>query len=146
MDAGGLGQWRGRPTAKGNGKNPSDKWKRSRKGWCKVTRTSERAEDSRSVLDLRENRSSIEGFLGKATAATMSWTIEFFWKGKRCRKASQAKVEERKASSKMLELFFGISKLEVRLRARWRRLHRRRKQAQRLARSTRMNAQRWICV
>ena len=65
---------------------------------------------------------------------------------KRCEEASQAKVEERKASPKMLEHLFGISKLEVRLRARWRRLHRRRKQTKRLARLTRLNAQRWICV
>ena len=44
----------------------------SRKRWCKVSRTSERAEDRRSVLGLRENRSSIEGLLGKATAARQS--------------------------------------------------------------------------
>ena len=50
---------------------------RSRKIWCKVIRTSERAEDSWSVLELLENRSSIEGLLRKATAATESTTIEF---------------------------------------------------------------------
>ena len=35
-----------------------------------------------------------------------------------------SKVEERKASPKMLEHLFGISKLEVQLRARWSRLER----------------------
>ena len=45
---------------------------RSKNMWCKVTKTSERAEDPRPVLESRENKSSIEGLLGKATAATES--------------------------------------------------------------------------
>ena len=68
----------------GKGEEPQWHRERSMKGWCKVIRTSESAEDSRSVLELQENRSSIEGLLGKATAATESRTIGFSWKGKRC--------------------------------------------------------------
>ena len=68
------------------GKGEESQWRRerSRKKWRKVIRTSERTEDPGSVLELRENRSSLEGLLGKATAATESRTIEFSWKGKRC--------------------------------------------------------------
>ena len=66
------------------GEEPHWQRERSMKRWCNVMRTSERAEDPRPVLELRENMSSIKGFLCKATAATESRTIEFSWKGKRC--------------------------------------------------------------
>ena len=39
----------------GIGEEPHWQRERSRKRWCKVTRTSERAEDSRSTLEFREN-------------------------------------------------------------------------------------------
>ena len=83
MDVGGFGQRKGRPTSKGRGKNPTRKGERSRKGRCEVFRTIKHAKDSRSVLELGENRSPIEGLLGKATAATEPRTVKFFWKGKR---------------------------------------------------------------
>ena len=59
------------------------------------------------------------------------------------RKANQARVEERKENPEMLEHLCGIIN-RARLRARWHRLHHRRKQVQRLARLTRLSAQRWI--
>ena len=68
----------------GKGEEPHWQRERSRKTWCKVMRTREHAEDPRSVLELRENKSSIEGLLGKATAATESRTVEFSWNGNRC--------------------------------------------------------------
>ena len=58
------------------------------------------------------------------------------------RRASQARVEERKTNPKMLEHLCEISKLKVQLRARWRRLHRNLEQVLLLERSTRLNAQR----
>ena len=67
-------------------------------------------------------------------------------KGNDVKGKNQARVEERKENPKMLEHLCGISKLEVQLRAWWHRLHHRRKQAQRLARLTRLSAQRWICA
>ena len=82
LDVGGFGHWKG-PTSKGMEKNPTGKGERSRKGRYEVFRTIENAKDSRSVLELRENRSSIGGLLGKATAATEPRTSKFFWKGKR---------------------------------------------------------------
>ena len=50
-------------------------------------------------------------------------------------KATAAQARQR-VSPKVLEHLFGISKLGVQLRSRWRRLRRRRKQAKRLGRST----------
>ena len=54
---------------------------REQERWCEIIRTSKHTENSGSVLELRENRSSIEGLLGKATAAE-SRTVKFSWKGK----------------------------------------------------------------
>ena len=87
-----------------------------------------------------------EGLLGKATAATESRTIEFSWKGKRCERQVRQRWRNERQVGKMLEHLFGTSELEVQLRARLFRLHRTRKQAPRLVRLTRLNAQRWICV
>ena len=61
------------------------------------------------------------------------------------RRAGQAKVVERKENPLMLEHLCGINS-RVRLRAQWHRPHHRQKQAQRLARLTRLSAQRWIGV
>ena len=49
-------------------KGKESRWQRKgdRKRWCEFIGTSKHAENSRSVLELRENRSSIEGLLGKA--------------------------------------------------------------------------------
>ena len=92
MDVGGFGQWKGRNSSKGKGKNPTGtgKGKGSRKRWkrwCEIIRTSEHTENSKSVLELRENRSSIQGLLGEPwqmATATESRTFKFSWKGKRC--------------------------------------------------------------
>ena len=58
---------------------------------------------------------------------------------------NQAKVVERKENPKMLEHLYGINS-RVPQRAQWHRLHHRQRQAQRLARLTRLSAQRWICA
>ena len=97
------------------------------------------------MLDLRENRSTIEGLLGKATAATERRTIKIFWKRKRRRRQVWQRWKERQIQ-RGRSTCFGINRLKHQLRARKRRLHRRVKQAQQLARSTRLNARRWICV
>ena len=47
------------------------------------------------MLDLRENRSTIEGLLGKATAATERRTIKIFWKRKRRRRQVWQRWKER---------------------------------------------------
>ena len=102
----------------GKGEEPHWQRERGRNIWCKMIRTSERAEDSRSVLELR---------------------------GKRC----ERQVRQRWRKERQVQRCWSTcveSKLEVQLRARWRRLHRRRKQAQRLVRLSRLNAQRWICA
>ena len=62
------------------------------------------------------------------------------------RRASQARVEERKTNPKMLKYLCEISKLKVQSRARWRRMHCNLDQVRLLERSTRLNAQRWICA
>ena len=80
MDVGGFGQPKGRSTPKGKEKEPHWQSERNRKRWCDIIRTSEYAESSRSMLELREDRSSIKRLLGEATAATKSRTIELFWK------------------------------------------------------------------
>ena len=61
LDVGGFGQWKVRPTFRGKGEEPRWQRRRSRNRWCKVIRTSDRAEDPRLVVGLRENSSSIEG-------------------------------------------------------------------------------------
>ena len=66
------------------GKEPHWQGKRNWKRWHEIIRTSEHAENSRSVLELRKDRPSIERLLGKATAATESGTfklVELLWKG-----------------------------------------------------------------
>ena len=55
---------------KGKGKNPTgtSKGKGNRKRWkiwCEIIRTNEHTENSKSVLELRENRSPIQGLLGE---------------------------------------------------------------------------------
>ena len=54
------------PFPKGKGKNPTctGKGRGNRKRWCEIIGTSKHAENSRSVLELQENRSSIEGLVG----------------------------------------------------------------------------------
>ena len=57
------------------------------KGWCEIIGTSEHTENSKSVLELRENRSPVQGLLGEPwqmATATESRTFKFSWKGKRC--------------------------------------------------------------
>ena len=86
MDVGGFGQWKGRNFPKGTGKNSTGTGKRW-KGWCEIIGTSEHTENSKSVLELRENRSPVQGLLGEPwqmATATESRTFKFSWKGKRC--------------------------------------------------------------
>ena len=74
------------------GKESCWRWQRKRsrkrwKRWFEIIRTSEHTENSKSVLELRENRSSIQGLLGELwqmATATESRTFNFSWKGKRC--------------------------------------------------------------
>ena len=86
MDGGGFGQWKGRKFPKGK----KFHWHWQRKGsrrrwkiWCEIIRTSEHTENSKSVLELRENRSSVQGLLGEPWQME-SRTFKFSWKGKRC--------------------------------------------------------------
>ena len=81
-----YGCWRVRTIERTNffkrkGKEPHWQRKGNRKRWCEIMVTSKHSENSRSVLELRENRSSIEGLLGKATAAE-SRTVKVSWNGK----------------------------------------------------------------
>ena len=92
MDVGGFGQWKGRNFPKGKGKNSTGTGKgkgtgKRWKGWCEIIRTSEHTENSKSVLELRENKSPVQGLLGEPwqmATATESRTFKFSWKGKRC--------------------------------------------------------------
>ena len=99
----------------------------------------------RSVLELWENRSSIEGLLGKEATATELRTIEFSRKGKR----SERQVRQRWRKERQVQRCWSTC-LES---ANWKSscelggvVCTADKQAQRLARLTRLNAQRWICV
>ena len=64
MDVGGFGQWEGRNFPKGKGNSTEFHWhwqkkgnRKRWKGWCEIIETSEHTENSKSVLELRENRS-----------------------------------------------------------------------------------------
>ena len=81
MDVGGFGQWKGRPTSKGKGKLAKGKEQEKTVQSHQDNRTRKRFKVS---VELWENRSPIEGLLGKATAATEPRTNKFFWNGKRC--------------------------------------------------------------
>ena len=90
MDVGGFGQWKGRNFPKG--KEFYWNWQRKAnrkrwKGWCEIIGTSEHTENSKSVLELWENRSPVQGLLGEPwqmATATESRTFKLSWKGKRC--------------------------------------------------------------
>ena len=71
MDVGGFGQWKGRTLAKGNGKNPIGKGKGTGKRWCEIIGTSRHAENSRSVLDLREKQAINRRTAGQGHCSTI---------------------------------------------------------------------------
>ena len=89
--------------------------------------------------------SSIEGSLGKATAATESRTIEISWKGKRCQRQVRQRLRKERQVQGCGNTCLESSKLEGPVESSvapsapqtetssWVRL-------------TRLNAQRWICV
>ena len=62
---------------KGTGKDGKDE--------CEIVGMSEHTENSKSVLELRENRSPMQGLLGEPwqmATATESRTLKLSWKGK----------------------------------------------------------------
>ena len=70
-DVEGFGQWKGRPASKEKEKNPLTKGKLKEK-MVQSHQDKQTCRRFKAVLELRENRSSIEGLLGKATGATLS--------------------------------------------------------------------------
>ena len=80
------------------------------KGWCDIIGTSEHTENSKSVLDLRENRSPVQGLLGLADGhSNRVKDIQILLEREAMRRANQAKVVERKENPKMLEHLCGIN-------------------------------------
>ena len=125
-------------------KGSRKRWKR----WCEIIRTSEHIENSKSVLELRENRSPTHGLLGEPwqmATATESRTFKFSWKGKRCEgQVKQRWWKERKIPRCWSTCVESTAEFGCELSGTI--LHLRQKQAQRLARLTRLSVQRWICV
>ena len=82
MDVRGFGQWKGRHF-QGKGEEPTGKGNAAGKDGAKSLGQSNTQKIQGQCWNCGENRSSIEGWLGKATAATEPRTIKFFWKGER---------------------------------------------------------------
>ena len=108
MDVGGFGQWKGRDFLEGKRKDFHWHWQRKGnrkrwKRWCEIIGTSEHTENSKSVLELRENRSPIQGLLGEPwqmATATELRDIQILLEREAMRRAGQAKVVEREGKSK----------------------------------------------
>ena len=126
------------------GEEPHWQGKRSRKGRCEVFRTIEHAKRFKVSVGIAGQQVINRRIGGQGHGRNRTKDNQILLE-RETRNASLAKVE-RKANPKMLEHLFGITRLKPQLRARQRRLHRKLKQAQQLARSTRLNARRWICV
>ena len=145
LDVGGFGQWKKRPTFKGKEKNPTGKGKGARKDGAKSSGQANAQKIQGQCWNCGKTSHQSKDCWARPQKQQSQGQANYPGKGND-EKGKSGKVEERKANPKMLEHLLGISKLEVQLRARWRRLHRRRRQAQWLVRLTRLNAQRWICV
>ena len=129
------------PTFKGKGKN-TGKWKRAGKYGANSPGQANAQKIPGSVLEKRENK-----VINRRIAGARPETIEFSWKGKRCERQVRQKVERQ--VQRCWSTCLGISKLEVPVAssvAPSATAGRKRKQAQRLVRLTRLNAQRWLCV
>ena len=116
MDVGGFGQWKGRNSSKGKGKNSTGtgKGKGTGKDGKNGAKSSGRVNTpkTQSVLELRENRSPIQGLLGEPwqmATATESRTFKILLEREVMRRANQAKVEERKENPKKLEHLCGMN-------------------------------------
>ena len=142
---GGFGQWKKRPTFKGKEKNRTGKGKGARKDGAKSSGQANAQKIQGQCWNCGKTSHQSKDCWARPQKQQSQGQANYPGKGND-EKGKSGKVEERKANPKMLEHLLGISKLEVQLRGRWRRLHRRRRQAQWLVRLTRLNAQRWICV
>ena len=116
MDVGGFGHWH---------------WQRkgNRKTWCEIIGTSKRAEDSRSVLELRENRVVNRRTAGQGHSSRVKDSPISSGKGNDVKGKSGKGGGKTGKSKGAGALVCGINN-RARLRARWHRLHHRRKQAQ----------------
>ena len=135
MDVGGFGQWKGRNSSKGKGKNSTGAGKgkgtgKDGKDGAKSSRRVNTPKTQSQCWNCGKTGDQYKGLLGEpwqmATATESRW-----WKERKIQRCWSTCVESTAESSSELS---GI------------RLHYRQRQAQRLARLTRLSAQRWICA
>ena len=148
MDVGGFGQWKGRdfPEGKGNNSTGIGKGKGTGEDGKDGAKSSGRVNTPKTqsqCWNCRQTGQYKDCFVNLADGhSNKVKDIQILLERGR---ASQSKVVERKENPKMLEHLCGINS-RVQQRAQWHRLHHRQRQAQRLARLTQLNAQRWICA
>ena len=116
---------------------------RNRKRWCEIIRTSEHAENARLVLELREHRSSTGRLRSEATAAPRIKDNRTLLERVTMRKASQARVVEKKGKSKDAGALVWNQQAGSSVVASGSVVC---TQARLLRRSKRLNAQRWTCA
>ena len=107
-----------------------------------LTRTSERAEDSRSELDLRGKQDC----WARPQAAQSQGQSNSPGKGNVVKGKSRQRWRKERQIQRCWRTCLESVNWNSSCELGGRRVHRRRKQAQRLVRLTRLNAQRWICV
>ena len=132
-------------------KGKESHWHWQRKGsrkrwnrWCEIIRTSTPKTQSQCWNCQKTGYQYKNCWLGRWPQPQSQGHANSLGKGS-VRRASQAKVVGRKENPKMMEHLCGINS-RVQLRAQLHRPHYRQRQAQRLARLTRLSAQRWICA